>query len=561
MNISGMVLGLIGGLGLFLYGMTLMSDSLEKAAGAKLRGILELFTKNRYVGIIVGVVFTAIIQSSSAATVMVVSFVNAGLMTLYQAIGVIYGANIGTTVTSQLVSFNLSQYAPVFIMAGVLMLMIFKNPTVKKAGEVVIGFGILFLGISTMSSSMGALKELPAIQNLFMSLDNRFFALLLGLVITAIVQSSSVTVSIVLLLAQQGLLPLKICFFIILGCNIGACMSAMLASLSGKKNAKRAALIHLLFNIIGSIIMAVILLIGSDWIEALIMHISGGNLGRCVANTHTIFKVFQVIILMPFMSWIVKLTYLIVPGEDNDVEDEYEMKYIGDGDRLSSATAIPQVCSEISHMGEIAIGNLEKALDALLTKDDKAAKEVFEVEKRIDYMNKEITDYLVKANQISLPVGDRKKLGALFHVVSDIERVGDHAENIAEDVEKLIDMKEDINGMAGDEIRRMQEMTVKILHLSMDMFNLEDDSHLQEILDLENAIDAKERELQDLHVKCLTKGECSAQVGMMFSDLASNLERVADHATNIAFSILEEDPKEISLQKSNLRNTALRING
>lgn len=543
MNISGMVLGLIGGLGLFLYGMTLMSDSLEKAAGAKLRGILELFTKNRYVGIIVGVVFTAIIQSSSAATVMVVSFVNAGLMTLYQAIGVIYGANIGTTVTSQLVSFNLSQYAPVFIMAGVLMLMIFKNPTVKKAGEVVIGFGILFLGISTMSSSMGALKELPAIQNLFMSLDNRFFALLLGLVITAIVQSSSVTVSIVLLLAQQGLLPLKICFFIILGCNIGACMSAMLASLSGKKNAKRAALIHLLFNIIGSIIMAVILLIGSNWIEALIMHISGGNLGRCVANTHTIFKVFQVIILMPFMSWIVKLTYLIVPGEDDDVEDEYEMKYIGDGDRLSSATAIPQVCSEISHMGEIAIGNLEKALDALLTKDDKAAKEVFEVEKRIDYMNKEITDYLVKANQISLPVGDRKKLGALFHVVSDIERVGDHAENIAEDVEKLIDMKEDINGMAGDEIRRMQEMTVKILHLSMDMFNLEDDSHLQEILDLENAIDAKERELQDLHVKCLTTGECSAQVGMMFSDLASNLERVADHATNIAFSILEEDPE------------------
>ena len=543
MNISGMVLGLIGGLGLFLYGMTLMSDSLEKAAGAKLRGVLELFTKNRYVGIIVGVVFTAIIQSSSAATVMVVSFVNAGLMTLYQAIGVIYGANIGTTVTSQLVSFNLSQYAPVFIMAGVLMLMIFKNPTVKKAGEVVIGFGILFLGISTMSSSMGALKELPAIQNLFMSLDNRFFALLLGLVITAIVQSSSVTVSIVLLLAQQGLLPLKICFFIILGCNIGACMSAMLASLSGKKNAKRAALIHLLFNIIGSIIMAIILLIGSNWIEALIMHISGGNLGRCVANTHTIFKVFQVIILMPFMSWIVKLTYLIVPGEDNDVEDEYEMKYIGDGDRLSSATAIPQVCSEISHMGEIAIGNLEKALDALLIKDDKAAKEVFEVEKRIDYMNKEITDYLVKANQISLPVGDRKKLGALFHVVSDIERVGDHAENIAEDVEKLIDMKEDINGMAGNEIRRMQEMTVKILHLSMDMFNLEDDSHLQEILDLENAIDAKERELQNLHVKCLTTGECSAQVGMMFSDLASNLERVADHATNIAFSILEEDPE------------------
>ena len=526
MNISGMVLGLIGGLGLFLYGMTLMSDSLEKAAGAKLRGILELFTKNRYVGIIVGVVFTAIIQSSSAATVMVVSFVNAGLMTLYQAIGVIYGANIGTTVTSQLVSFNLSQYAPVFIMAGVLMLMIFKNPTVKKAGEVVIGFGILFLGISTMSSSMGAFERTSGYpESVHVSGQPILcFAAWIGDHgdCTEFFCDSQYCAP----FGTAGITSAEDLFFIILGCNIGACMSAMLASLSGKKNAKRAALIHLLFNIIGSIIMAVILLIGSDWIEALIMHISGGNLGRCVANTHTIFKVFQVIILMPFMSWIVKLTYLIVPGEDNDVEDEYEMKYIGDGDRLSSATAIPQVCSEISHMGEIAIGNLEKALDALLTKDDKAAKEVFEVEKRIDYMNKEITDYLVKANQISLPVGDRKKLGALFHVVSDIERVGDHAENIAEDVEKLIDMKEDINGMAGDEIRRMQEMTVKILHLSMDMFNLEDDSHLQEILDLENAIDAKERELQDLHVKCLTKGECSAQVGMMFSDLASILNEL-----------------------------------
>lgn len=543
MNVSDMVLGLIGGLGLFLYGMRLMSNSLEKVAGAKLRGILELFTKNKYVGILVGVVFTAIIQSSSAATVMVVSFVNAGLMNLYQAIGVIYGANIGTTVTSQLVSFNLSQYAPVFIMAGVLMLMIFKNPTVKKAGEVVIGFGILFLGISTMSSSMSSLKELPVIQSIFTSLDNRFLALLLGLIITAVVQSSSVTVSIVLLLAQQGLLPLKMCFFIILGCNIGACMSAMLASLSGKKHAKRAALIHLLFNIIGSIIMAVILLVGSDVIESLIMMVSGADLGRCVANTHTIFKVFQVIILMPFMNLIVRLTYFIVPGEDEETGDKYEMQYIGDGYNLTSPTAIPQVSREINRMGVIAIENLEKSLDALLTRDDQKAREVFEVEKKIDYMNKEITDFLVHVNQISLPVDDRQRLGGLFHVVSDIERVGDHAENIAEDVEKLIGMNEMIKGEAGKEIREMQDMTVRILYLSLDMFNHNDDSHLKEILDLENAIDQKERDLQDLHVKRLTNGECSAQLGMMFSDLASNLERVADHATNIAFSILKEDPE------------------
>lgn len=552
MNVSTMILGLMGGLGLFLYGMTLMSDSLEKVAGAKLRGILELFTKNKYIGIIVGVIFTAIIQSSSATTVMVVSFVNAGLMNLYQAVGVVYGANIGTTVTSQLVSFNLSQYAPAFIMIGVLMLMIFKNPTVKKAGEVVIGFGILFLGISTMSSSMSSLKELPVIQNVFTSLNNRLLALLLGLIITAIVQSSSVTVSIVLLLAQQGLLPLKMCFFIILGCNIGACMSSLLASLSGKKNAKRAALIHLLFNIIGSIVMGIILLVASDWVESLIQTISHGDMGRCVANAHTIFKVFQVIILLPFMNTIVKLTYAIVKGEDDKAEEDIHTQYIGEGYRLTSATAIPQVCSEISRMGEIAIENLERALDALLTKDDKKAREVFEVEKTIDYLNKEITNYLVRANQISIPVDDRKRLGGLFHVVSDIERVGDHAENIAEDVEKLIGMNENFSEAASRELREMLNMTVRILHLSMDMFNQLDDKNLQEIMKLEDTIDMKERELQDMHVKRLTAGECSAQAGMMFSDLASNLERVADHATNIAYSILDEDPEGEKLPKVDL---------
>lgn len=552
MNVSTMVLGLMGGLGMFLYGMTLMSDSLEKVAGAKLRGILELFTKNKYIGIIVGVIFTAIIQSSSATTVMVVSFVNAGLMNLYQAVGVVYGANIGTTVTSQLVSFNLSQFAPVFIMGGVLMLMIFKNPTVKKAGEVVIGFGILFLGISTMSSSMSSLKELPAIQNIFMSLNNRLLAMLLGLVITAIVQSSSVTVSIVLLLAQQGLLPLRMCFFIILGCNIGACMSSLLASLSGKKNAKRAALIHLLFNIIGSIIMGIILLVASEQVEMLIRGLSNDDLGRCVANAHTIFKVFQVIILIPFMNTIVNLTYVIVKGEDDTSEQSFKTQYIGEGYRLTSTTAIPQVSNEINHMGEIAIENLERALDALLTKNDEKAREVFEVEKTIDYLNKEITDYLVRANQMSIPVDDRKRLGALFHVVSDIERVGDHAENIAEDVEKLIGMNESFSDTAGREIREMQDMTVKILHLSMDMFNEQSDKNLQEILDLENAIDLKERKMQDIHVKRLTSGECTAQAGMLFTELASNLERVADHATNIAFSVLDDDPEGEKLPKVQL---------
>ena len=253
------ILGLMGGLGLFLYGMKLMSDSLEKAAGAKMRSILEFFTKTPLRGILVGTLFTAIIQSSSAATVMVVSFVNSGLMNLYQAAGVIMGANIGTTITSQLIAFNLSELAPVIIMAGIIMLMFCKKTKVQRTGEVLLGFGILFMGLNAMSTSMAVLKESPKVVEIMGSLDSHFLALFVGIVVTAVLQSSSATVGIILLLANQGLLDMRICFFIILGCNIGACVSALLAGLGGKRDAKRAALIHLLFNIIGTIIMYVVI--------------------------------------------------------------------------------------------------------------------------------------------------------------------------------------------------------------------------------------------------------------------------------------------------------------
>ena len=274
------ILGLMGGLGLFLYGMKLMSDSLEKAAGAKMRSILEFFTKTPLRGILVGTLFTAIIQSSSAATVMVVSFVNSGLMNLYQAAGVIMGANIGTTITSQLIAFNLSELAPVIIMAGIIMLMFCKKTKVQRTGEVLLGFGILFMGLNAMSTSMAVLKESPKVVEIMGSLDSHFLALFVGIVVTAVLQSSSATVGIILLLANQGLLDMRICFFIILGCNIGACVSALLAGLGGKRDAKRAALIHLLFNIIGTIIMYVVISVGLEPITGFIENISGHNPGR-----------------------------------------------------------------------------------------------------------------------------------------------------------------------------------------------------------------------------------------------------------------------------------------
>lgn len=536
------VITLIGGLGLFLYGMKLMSDGLEKAAGAKMRSVLEFFTKNRFIGMLVGVVFTAIIQSSSATTVMVVSFVNSGLMTLMEASGVIMGANIGTTVTSQLIAFKLSTVAPLFLMAGVIMVLFSKKQNVKKIGEVVLGFGVLFVGLNTMSGAMSGLKESPAVVGMLASLNNHFMAILMGFVITAVLQSSSATVGIVLLLASQGLLELPICLFLILGCNIGSCVSALVASLGGNKDAKRAALIHFLFNVIGSAVLMLILTFGLGAVTNGISYLSGGDPAREVANAHTLFKVFEVLIMFPVMPWIVKATYVIVPGKDEKETEECHLEYIG-GPIISPTTAAVAVVSEIDRMGHMAKANLKRAMDALFSMDPGEIDKVYENEKTIDFLNREITDYLVKVTQM-LPIADANKLGGLFHVVNDIERIGDHAENIADAAKARIERGVDFSKKGQKELREMGDMVDEIMGLSLEMFTQNNREHLQEILDLEEHIDSKEKELQRSHVKRLTKNKCTPEAGMMFSDLASGLERAGDHSTNIAFSILEGEPDD-----------------
>ena len=539
------LLELIGGLGLFLFGMTLMSEGIEKAAGAKLRGVLGMFTKNRFMGTIVGVIFTAIIQSSSACTVMVVSFVNSGLMSLAQAAGVIFGANIGTTVTSQLVSFNLSKVAPVFVLGGVLVVMFCKNETVKKIGDIVLGFGVLFLGLSEMSGSMAGLKESQEVVNALAGMNNPFLAVLLGTVVTSIIQSSSVTVSIILLMANQGLLELPICLYIILGCNIGACSSAVIASLSGKKNAKRAALIHLLFNIIGTILLFIILQLAGDWVVDWIGSFSADN-GRFVANAHTIIKVFQVVVLLPFSNWIVKLTYLFVPGEDTKVNyrESYTLKYIGDKVVFNPATAVVEVVNELERMADLAGENLNRAMNALITLDQEDIDEVFEVEKNINFLSRAITDYMVKINQSTLPIEDLKSIGALFHVTNDIERVGDHAENIAECAIMRKEQNITISKDAQRELGKMLDMVNDCYRYSVEMFAHGKDEHMSKIIELEDKIDIMERELQKSHVKRLTNNQCTPEAGMIFSDIISGLERIGDHAVNIAFSISENEKEQ-----------------
>jgi len=541
MDIS-VIISLAGGLGLFLFGMERMSNSIEKVAGAKLRRILEIFTTNRFAGLLVGIVFTGIVQSSSACTTMVVSFVNAGLMNLSQAAGVILGANIGTTVTSQLVSINLSEIAPVILLLGVLISMFCGKQNVKQAAEIIIGFGVLFVGLKTMSGAMAGVREMPEVVDLLASLTNPFLATLAGFLLTAVIQSSSVTVSIVLLMANQELLELPITLFIIMGCNIGSCVTALLASLSGKKDAKRAALIHFWFNVIGTVLMYIVLLVAIDPIVAAIQSISADN-GRFVANAHTIIKVTQVVVLFPFANWIVKLASWCVPGEDRKISyrEDHQLKYIGEKVVFNPATAVVEVVKELERMAELANENLNRAMNALVTLDEEDIEEVYKVEDNINFLNHAITDYLVKINQTTLPIEDLKTIGALFHVANDIERIGDHAENVADAARTRKESGVSISKEAQKELGEMLEMVNKLIRYAVEMFVKNNEQHMQEIIDLEEMVDVKERELQCAHVERLTRGECTPEAGMIFSDIVSGLERVADHATNIAFSIAMDE--------------------
>ncbi len=529
---------------MFLFGMKLMSDGLEQVAGARMRSILEFFTQNRFVGMIVGLIFTGIIQSSNATTVMVVSFVNSGLMQLSQAAGPILGANIGTTVTGQLIAFNLAEIAPLFVIIGAVMYMFFENQNVKKIGIVLLGFGILFMGLSTMGERMTGLQDSPQIVELLQSMRNPMVAILLGFVVTAVLQSASASVGIIILMAAQGLLAFEICFFLILGCNMGCCISALLVSLNGNKDAKRAAWIHLLFNIIGSLIVFVMLMVALGPICDLFMRISGNDVGRAVANANTLIKVLEVVLLFPFMGWIERLTHIIIPGEDAAQEETtHKLQYINKS--ISAATAVIDAIHEMQHMGELAKENLRVSMEALCSPDQEKIEEVYEREQYIDYLNQEITAYLVQINGLDIPMADGKMVGGLFHVVNDIERIGDHAENFADSAKRRFEKEIPFSEKAVRQMQEMTDMVLRQLDYAFNMFSNQSLEHMREILRLEDAVDEKEKRLRKAHIKRLTKGKCTPEAGVLYSDVISGLERVGDHATNIAFALRPENQDEL----------------
>lgn len=528
-----MTMSLLGGLALFLYGMKLMGEGLEKAAGDRLKRLLESLTRNPLMGLLVGVVFTMIIQSSSATTVMVVGFVNAGLLDLMQATGVILGANIGTTVTAWIVAgFQATAFMPLVLLIGVAMIMFLKKLKLQRIGQVVAGFGMLFVGMGMMSDAMKPLAESAEFARLMTAFSNPIMALLVGVAVTAIIQSSSASVGILEMLAIQGLVPLETSLYIIMGTNIGTCVTAMLSAVGATRTAKRAALIHLMFNVLGTLVVFILvsLLPVSTWIG----HISGPALQIAVA--HTSFKVFEVLCFVLLRKWLVKLVMILVPGEDKQGEDK-SLKFLDDRILSTPPIAVAQICKEIERMGDIAIANLTRAMDAFFNKDSALINEVEQSEDVVNYLNHEITRYMVAAAQLDLPASDVEQLGEMFHVVNDLERIGDHAENMAEyansRIEEEIPFSED--GLA--ELRDMLDKTVALFKLSMEAFHTRDQHLLPRVLVQEENIDDMEKTLQQSHVDRLTRGACTPRSGMIFSDMLSNLERVADHATNVAFSI------------------------
>ena len=528
-----MTMSLLGGLALFLYGMKLMGEGLEKAAGDRLKRLLESLTRNPLMGLLVGVVFTMIIQSSSATTVMVVGFVNAGLLDLMQATGVILGANIGTTVTAWIVAgFQATAFMPLVLLIGVAMIMFLKKLKLQRIGQVIAGFGMLFVGMGMMSDAMKPLAESAEFARLMTAFSNPIMALLVGVAVTAIIQSSSASVGILEMLAIQGLVPLETSLYIIMGTNIGTCVTAMLSAVGATRTAKRAALIHLMFNVLGTLVVFILvsLLPVSTWIG----HISGPALQIAVA--HTSFKVFEVLCFVLLRKWLVKLVMILVPGEDKQGEGK-SLKFLDDRILSTPPIAVAQICKEIERMGDIAIANLTRAMDAFFNKDSSLINEVEQSEDVVNYLNHEITRYMVAAAQLDLPASDVEQLGEMFHVVNDLERIGDHAENMAEyansRIEEEIPFSED--GLA--ELRDMLDKTVALFKLSMEAFHTRDQHLLPRVLVQEENIDDMEKTLQQSHVDRLTRGACTPRSGMIFSDMLSNLERVADHATNVAFSI------------------------
>ena len=547
------VFGFLGGLGMFLYGMNIMADGMQKTAGSRMSSFLGMLTNNRLLAVALGAVITAIIQSSGATTVMVVGFVSAGVLDLSQAVGVIMGANIGTTITAWIVSLSQlgdsfevmkpSFYAPLIIGIGALLLVFAKTQRRKTIGEIMIGLGLLFMGLDFMSGSINPYTDAPIFARAFALLGgNPLLGMLIGALVTAVLQTSSASVGILQTLAMNGIVTTNAAIYITLGQNIGSCVTAMLSSIGGNRTAKRAAVIHLAFNVIGAAVFGVL----SFVVFTISPAVAGSHINAVeISVFHTVFNVAMATLLFPFANYLVKMSGLIVKerAEANPEEDEESaatLRHLDERIFESPAFAVDTAALEVVHMGQLTMGNVKKSLDAILTGNLEEIEDVYKIEKTINNMEKMLTEYLIKVDNLSLTERQKKVVNNLFYSVSDIERIGDHAENLAEQAQYMVKNSLDFTETGMQDLEAISGSVIKSFQYAIAARQTGNMDLVRKVSQYEDDVDSQEEELREKHIERLSSGQCQPSAGVVFLDIISNLERISDHAYNLAGYVKDE---------------------
>ncbi len=529
---------LLAGLGVLMTGMKMLSDGLERSAGKGMRKLFGKISNNRFASIGVGAVATVLVSSSAATTVMVIGFVNAGLMTLLQATAIIMGANIGTTLTGVIIAlsgFSLSTYMAVLAFIGVVMNMVSKNDTVKKVGSAVTGLGLMFVGLTFMSDAFKTQKIASALNTVFLKVDFPLVLILIGIVCTALFQSSAAMTAILVTMTGAGIIPMQSALFVVLGTNIGTCVTAILASFGASTNAKRTAVIHLLFNAIGTVVFTTFIWIFRRQAVWLLSAMSSSPQMQ-VALFHVFFNIITTLLLVPFMKPLTRLATLLVREKKGD-DSVPKMYYIDDRILHTPPIAVAQVLKEVSNMAHMAQENLDRGFNAIVSGSLAEREKILQTEEKINFINKGVARYLIKMASLNLPRSDEKLVGTLHHVIGDIERIGDHAENFLEEAQ---DMQENGIAFSEDALDELRNMYARVRHMfdrSIYVFENRDYVALKEISKLEAEADMLKSVLGNNHIMRLNSGNCSVECGTHFYGIISALERVADHLTNVAFSI------------------------
>ena len=543
MDYVSIIIPFVGGLGMFIYGMQIMAQGLENAAGDRMKSLLGVLTKNKFFGVLLGAFITAVIQSSSATTVMVVGFVNAGIMNLQQAMGVIMGANVGTTITGWLVSsvewaefLSPSTLAPLAIMLGVIIMLTGKRRSSKDVSSIVIGFGLLFVGISTMSASVAPLKDSEAFCSIFVKLGhNPILGIIAGAVVTAVIQSSSASVGILQSLAAAGLVPFGAAIYIIMGQNIGTCVTAILSSMGAKKNAKTAALMHLLFNIIGTVLFSIVAII---YLKTVNPAWATGTITQTqISMVHTIFNIATTVMLFPLSDYIIRLAKKIGKVEDGEKDDS--MVLLDERMMETPSLALQSLFSEVIRMGHIVEKSLQVAKDVLFSLNEDEIQLLREDEETVDKLSAGITSYAIKLTSLQISQREHQDVAHILQVVSDMERISDYRENISEFAEALAEKKVMFSEVGREHLTEMIEVCTDSYLNALKAFEENDKDSALKTIEKETEADGMEISLRAKHIERLTNNQCNTEAGIVFLDTLVCMERISDHARNIAEEVLE----------------------